>query len=502
MNISIDGNPTETELDWILMLCINKYVTVNRDVDRLRNIKKILKIEGVGIATQNKYKLAKKIIDSLIEGNTVEYTIQNLMTNSNGSFTQYRDYIDSLYNEKDGYKVQDNALKSIQLRLMQHNLNLNNEVFKKYIEYVSEGRHYDTATDAWEAFEQVALKIYNTYKESKKDMIESDLTTLSADDDSEFQEQIKQQMILKYDVTNKIPTGFKVLDDILLGGYEKQSLYIYGGNPGSGKSTMLLNQIYNASLHNNYRSSNLKNKQKLFIYISVENSSMQTAQRLMCLHNNITTLDIREMLNQNINPLDKFYAKVKENNSKIVLYHKNSKSISPADIEVLIDNAIEKYRDEDVVLCGVYIDYLDQLKCDSESKEHRLNIEFNCQMLKNMAINLNIPIITATQLNRESFNIKSAKELSSKLIAESMGPVRIADFVALMAVIDDNKDNVFFKITKNRDGESGFTFDFPIDFSRSKFKNNAELVMENNINLANNSNDMLKSFSFDASSTF
>lgn len=501
MDITKDGTPTETELNKILILCINKYVTVNRDKERLRNIQKILKTEGVGITIKQKFEMAAKIVDSLLDGKTVEYTINNLLANKSGKFYQYKDFIESIYDDPRGYEIQDDALECINLRLMEHNLNLNSEIFQKYIEYVTEGKHYDSVTEAWEGYEKVFLEMKKSYESARKDLVENDAATLGSDDDSEFQDQIRNRMFLKYDVTKKIPTGYKNLDDILLGGYEKQSLYIYGGNPGSGKSTMLINQLYNASLYSDYKL-DLKDRYKLFVYISVENSSMQTTQRMICLHNGITNKEVISHLKKNEKPLGNYFDEADKNKSKIIMYHKNSKSITPADIEILIENAMERFKEHDPVLCAVYIDYLDQLKSDNESKEHRLNIEYNCQMLKNLAVNLDVPIITATQLNRESFNIKSAKELSSKLIAESMGPVRIADFVALMAVIDDNRDNVYFKITKNRDGESGYSFDFPVDFSISKFKTAECMLMDNDVQLSKNSNDELNKFDFSFNNDF
>ncbi len=45
----------------------------------------------------------------------------------------------------------------------------------------------------------------------------------------------------------KVPTGIKGLDQLLKGGYEKHSIVLISGDPGSGKTTMGLQYIYNGA---------------------------------------------------------------------------------------------------------------------------------------------------------------------------------------------------------------------------------------------------------------
>jgi hypothetical protein len=77
-----------------------------------------------------------------------------------------------------------------------------------------------------------------------------------------------------------------------------------------------------------------------------------------------------------------------------------------------------------------------------------------------------VPIITATQLNREAYRKSGKQELGAEMISESMQKLFIADFSAVMVKdnisgennkVDDNRlpKKVTLKIDKNRDGKTG-----------------------------------------------
>ncbi len=262
--------PSETQLNDIIALCINKHVITNRNKSTYIDIMNILKQKEFNSIIASKYNLTKALVKSLIDGNSVEYAIENAL-GVDPEFQQHREFIDVMYSKELDEEGQRQILKVVELKLLQTNMNVGKSIFKKFYEHLNEGKHYTTTEEAWDAFEKTALGMYDTYRKGSglKSRHESSTYTWG-DGDPEYYERLRQQMILKYDRTKKTPTGFKFLDDILQGGFERQSLYIFGGNPGAGKSTILLNLMRNAALYTEYVSE-MKNRLKLFIFISVEN---------------------------------------------------------------------------------------------------------------------------------------------------------------------------------------------------------------------------------------
>jgi len=463
--------PDESQLNNIIALCVNKHITSNRTKETYQDIMTILDKKEFESVIASKYKLARVIVKSLIEGNSVEYSIENGL-GVDPEFQQHRDFINMSYDREINETEQKQTLKTIELKLLQTKLNISKGIFKKFYEHIHEGKNYETTEEAWEAFEDVAVSLYQSYTKGAgiKSKHESE-SFIWGDGDPDYYERLRHKMILKYDKTKKTPTGFSFLDDILQGGFERQSLYIFGGNPGAGKSTILLNLIRNAAINTKYVSA-MKDRLKLFIFISAENSVLQTSMRLNCLQRGITSEESNKMLIENPQYFAEFESFMTEHNSKVAMDHDVNNPITITRIELFIDSVMEKYKDQNPILGGIYIDYLDRLKPAGEGgKKRHEQLDVITQQLKGLSIKYDAPVISATQLTRESYDIKEAKHMSPKLIAESMSQVRLADFLALMAVNNEDKSTVFFKVGKNRDGESGQYLDFKVDFSRFTFSN-------------------------------
>jgi replicative DNA helicase len=106
---------------------------------------------------------------------------------------------------------------------------------------------------------------------------------------------------------------------------------------------------------------------------------------------------------------------------------------------------------------------------------------------KSIAANFEIPIVTATQLNREAYRKGKGVELGSEMISESMQKLFIADFSAMMYLDDKNEissdeetyvpKKVVLKVDKNRDGKTGKTHIY-INYPESRFLTQQEWVDE------------------------
>lgn len=461
---------TDYQLNNVLKLCINKYVITKRDKKFYNDVMKILPKQNVSMDYQSKYDLSRAIVRNLSEGKSIDYTIESCLS-FNTEFEQHRDLLDLLYNDKFDETIQDETHHIIGLKMMHRQFNLGKSLYTTFYENVRDGKGFDTLEDAWKGYSEVVLSLNKVYKDISD--LDGDLKTQEYESDKADDyddEQMKNAYTQQYDKTQKTTTGFHFLDNLLEGGFQKQTLSTFGGNPGAGKTTILLNLSCNGMFCDNYDKKKRKQK-KIFIYISLENDKKISFKKWYSLHYNIDSNVMKNILQNETEIHKKFRNELNNRNVVLKFLYKPAKQFSTFDVESYVENIIDEYREkeEDFIICGLYIDYLDKLKASAKSDLTRTEITNICEELRNIAIKFNIPVITATQLNRESMKISSAKELSNTHLNESMGQVRVSDFVACLGVDDNDKSHVFFKVTKNRDGEVGTFLDFAVDFSKSKF---------------------------------
>jgi replicative DNA helicase len=222
----------------------------------------------------------------------------------------------------------------------------------------------------------------------------------------------------------------------------------------------------------------------------MENYPYETWGRLYCSLLNKTK---EEMLKLMFNRKISSETIKKEINDRMARYFSSlqidyfpANTISPATISGLI----QKYNQcpDKKSVKAVYIDYLDLLLPDQRKEFYRLDLGEITSSLKSIAANHEIPIITATQLNREAYRSSKKSDLGSQMISESIQKLFIADFSAMMIREDSgngNKDHdnddmpkpVTLKIDKNRDGKTGQTKIY-FDYRRSRFLTKSEFVEE------------------------
>ena len=89
------------------------------------------------------------------------------------------------------------------------------------------------------------------------------------------------------------------------------------------------------------------------------------------------------------------------------------------------------------------IDYADIMRSSNKYNDRRFELDMIYQELRNIGVEFNIPVITATQLNRSALSkLESGGILTEEFIAESYGIARILDCgVTINATPVDNANN-------------------------------------------------------------
>lgn len=247
----------------------------------------------------------------------------------------------------------------------------------------------------------------------------------------------------------RIPSGWETFDNIF-GGFGVGEIFTFMGPAHSGKSMYLVNV-----------GANLLLQKKNVLHISLEMSEEITIQRYDMrllgltkeeLKTNKAVKKIKELMNQHI--------------GNLIVKRYPSDTITATDIATFI-RRLEMVKD--FVPDAIIVDYADIMRSTHHYNDRRFELDSIYSQLRNLGIEFNVPIITATQLNRAALEkLESGKILNESNIAESYGIARIVDCgVTINATPADNANNTsIIYVFKNRDGEAGEQLRMYVDFSK------------------------------------
>jgi len=281
---------------------------------------------------------------------------------------------------------------------------------------------------------------------------------------------IAQKIKTKYSRKNRVPSGYSQYDDIILeGGFSKSRVYIYGGSSGAGKSTLMLNICYKSACLK-FRPECLNEEQyKVFLFITLEDQIDESYLKLYQMMFKKTKDEALTEIDEGLDIETMVTEKFKESKSTIIFKYFPNKSITPMDLNSVIDEVEGIYGKNALQL--MVVDYLDLLNADVQRDALRLELGDIVLSLKTISINHSIPILVPTQLNKEAYNDKlQGQQLNAGMIGESMQKVHNADYISLQIPDGNDSDHlVHFKVEKNRAGKNHVTFSFRVDFARCLF---------------------------------
>ena len=301
---------------------------------------------------------------------------------------------------------------------------------KKAIEDFETGS-FEDLNDLLEKFESIVHKTHSEFQSLNRieSVSASSCLDLMNDDYSNLLDRYKHNC-----QNNMVRSGFSIIDETLpFGGFEAGRIYIFGGETGVGKSIMLLNVLSNTikiqidenEFNINKPEPDPNAKQPVHLYITAENLLDESLIRYFCTSTKTPHIDVvnKIKMDPSFNPKDEVIKDLKKSGSNVLFYYVPARIVKLADIENIIDEVIDKYD-----LKSVYIDYLDLIKSGTDS-ELRHELGEVTSGFKRIAIMNNVPVITATQLNRSGYNAQKATITS---MSESMNKANDTDFLAFL----------------------------------------------------------------------
>lgn len=199
-------------------------------------------------------------------------------------------------------------------------------------------------------------------------------------------------MVMAFEAAEKgekhIPTGFKELDDMLCGGLVKPELTIVGARPGRGKSAWLLTVAMNAA----------RAGAKVG-YFSLEMSALQLGQRMMAA---ISMVGISRQRTGDLNEADwermnNALVKVDESGIGKNLRFYEGYGMTVERLANIARHAVQRGEMDLMV-----IDYIQLLRTTEKTAAEYERLGTISKALKQLALTLNIPILTAAQVRRQS----------------------------------------------------------------------------------------------------
>ena len=485
---------TESFLNSCFKLILCKKSNIKKTIPLYRDMLEVLSFKDgkenieIPVIIQTKLECLEKMIHMLVDGKSIETIIDSISFSN--KFDQFRNFLDSyLDNELKDHESAD-ILKQVRMRKKIGMLFQNYDQLDNVLESIKDGS-FESIDDLIDDYEATIKQLFSNVMESNRNITVEAAASLdmNKDDYSHVLELIKD----KYNRENKTPTGFPILDNnVLFGGFDPTRLYIFGGSSGSGKSAMLANLIVNSANDklNLMNQTQKKRDKKVYIYITLENLIDETFMRMYQAMFSKYTNDVLRDISSNIDIGKAVKNKLDETNSVIIMKYFPAMSISSTDLMGVLDEAIEEYGKENIM--GLYIDYLDLLKTDIKYDIYRMELGYITLSLKTLAVMYNIPVVTATQLSRASYDIEHASDLNLIQMSESIKKVEHADFVCLIGKDKMDPNTIHANVGKNRSGQSNFEIDFKVDFGMFKFINGTKVVNSNKQDQSNRTNQFVK----------
>jgi replicative DNA helicase len=247
------------------------------------------------------------------------------------------------------------------------------------------------------------------------------------------------------------PTGIPELDakGVLQGGLGRGEIGVVTANTGVGKSHWLVAMGCNAMRHG-----------KNVLHYTFELTEQAVGLRYDSNLCNVSASDIHDHKDR----VQEFY-KGNDDLGRLIIkeYPTGGASVTT------IRNHIEKLSLRNFRPSLILIDYADIMRSTRSYDSLRHELKLIYEELRNMAMEMNIPLWTASQANRDSAN---SDIVGLENMSEAYGKAMVADFIVSLSRKATEKATGAGRlfVAKNRAGKDGIVFPIHIDTARSKIE--------------------------------
>lgn len=235
---------------------------------------------------------------------------------------------------------------------------------------------------------------------------------------------------------NHVPTSWPSLNDII-GGLRPGALYVVGARPSVGKSAIALALAKALSRHGSVAFSSLEMSRD-DIHLRAISSDLK--------------IDLGRLLNRSLVSSD--WEKINKRQdawAQVPLFIDDRSAVTATDIKRFARSVNRRKP-----LAGIIVDYLQLMTPPPGDKRPRHEFVADCsRQLKILAMEMKVPVILLSQLNRQSTQREDKRPMISDL-RESGAVEQDADVVMLLhrEIMGERKGDLEVLVAKNRNGST------------------------------------------------
>lgn len=246
-------------------------------------------------------------------------------------------------------------------------------------------------------------------------------------------------------------TGMQGLNNMLNGGLEDARCYNFIGSTGGFKSGLLLNLMKGVKLYNKGHAHKDPSKRPTILFLSQENNIWETIERIFGIFGNGSS--IRNYQPKEIMQILKnggFGIVSDDMDIDIEFRYYGNMDIGVPDIRGIVDELDSTGREVVVIIQ----DYIERLRPPIMSTDRRIQLNDVSNQLHDLAIDLDVPIVTASQFNRSGAEtietmraaekVDIGKNVGMKDISESYGMLKNFDANIGIVVEYDKREERFY----------------------------------------------------------
>lgn len=280
-------------------------------------------------------------------------------------------------------------------------------------------------------FETAINNIQNDFRRSKNEGQTEAIFSLR---DGYFEDVMYDTYNTLSSPRRKLVTGMQGMNELLGGGFENGRCYVYFGLPGEGKSSVILNMIYQIKKYNKDYKTKDPTKRPCVVLLTMENTVTESVERLfgmattvphmtdITVDNAIKALrDEGELYLSDESPID------------LIIKFKPSNSVDTSYLYTLT----EDLEDQGMEVIAMFQDYIGRIRSTERFQDTRLEYGAIVDEFKTFAEIKDIPIISVAQLNRDaSKHIDEGRKASKSDLVRLIGRSNISESMLILNNID------------------------------------------------------------------
>ena len=338
-----------------------------------------------------------------------------------------------------------------------------------------------------EAFNVMADWV-NRFKESIRQIRSEMNKGMIRFNDSNIRERI-DDILTKLGTTNSgMVTGVRMLNRMVGGMFCSGQLYIIAAVPANFKSGLLLKIAIDGIMYNSKTYLGRKEgHKKAVVYFTMENMAEHSFQRAYQM--SVKNDDIRDMQSKKIEADMRRVGLIGNEDMELIIVYRPNRSISTVDLRAFI----EELDEENIEVCLLCFDYIKRIRPFEKALTEKEELKNVTNELRQIAIDFDIPVISAAQLNRQAASIINStvragkadalKEIDSSLIGSAWEIMENADMVIMIAMQERVKDKTWwlsFLFCKGRYYHPDFSY-FNQPFDKDKFNLQDDIMLQQDL---------------------